>query len=148
MDRVVAQQGAYFNLPARKEGIIPGCANLRLPRLVGERAARQAIMFERAFDADSATGRLIADEVVDDGEVDGALARSAEQLLSAGSTALVANRRALRVAQEPLDRFRRYMSVYASEQARCLYSPALIENLERNWLRRSGARGQRAGTTR
>jgi hypothetical protein len=27
-------------LPARKEGIIPGCANLRLPRLVGERATR------------------------------------------------------------------------------------------------------------
>ena len=40
MDRVVAQRGSYFNLPARKEGIIPGCANLRLPRLVGERAAR------------------------------------------------------------------------------------------------------------
>jgi hypothetical protein len=25
------------------------------------------------------------------------------------------------------------MSLYASEQARCLYSPALIDNLERNW---------------
>jgi thioesterase DpgC len=133
MDRVVAQRGSYFNLPARKEGIIPGCANLRLPRLVGERAARQAIMFERAFEADSPTGRLIADEVVADEEMDGALARSATQLLSAGTTALVANRRALRAAQEPLDHFRRYMSVYASEQARCLYSPALIDNLERNW---------------
>jgi thioesterase DpgC len=133
MDRVVAQHGAYFNLPARKEGIIPGCANLRLPRLVGERAARQAIMFERAFEADSAAGRLIADEVVGDEEIDGALERSATQLLSAGTTALVANRRALRAAQEPLDRFRRYMSVYASEQARCMYSPALIDNLERNW---------------
>jgi (3,5-dihydroxyphenyl)acetyl-CoA 1,2-dioxygenase len=133
MDRVVAQHGSYFNLPARKEGIIPGCANLRLPRLVGERPARQAIMFERAFQADSAEGRLIADEVVADDEIDAALERSATQLLSAGTTALVANRRALRVAQEPLDQFRRYMSVYASEQARCLYSPALIDNLERNW---------------
>jgi thioesterase DpgC len=133
MDRVVAQRGSYFNLPARKEGIIPGAANLRLPRLVGERAARQAIMFERAFDADTPEGRLIADEVVADEEIDAALERSIEQLLSAGTTALVANRRALRAAQEPLDQFRRYMSVYASEQARCLYSPALIENLERNW---------------
>jgi (3,5-dihydroxyphenyl)acetyl-CoA 1,2-dioxygenase len=133
MDRVVAQRGSYFNLPARKEGIIPGAANLRLPRLVGERAARQAIMFERAFDADTPEGRLIADEVVADEEIDPALERSIEQLLSAGTTALVANRRALRAAQEPLDQFRRYMSVYASEQARCLYSPALIENLERNW---------------
>ncbi|HEX3975701.1 MAG TPA: enoyl-CoA hydratase/isomerase family protein [Solirubrobacteraceae bacterium] len=153
MDRVVAQHGAYFNLPARKEGIIPGCANLRLPRLVGERSARQAIMFERAFEADSAEGRLIADEVVADDELDAALERSATQLLSAGTTALVANRRALRAAQEPLDRFRRYMSVYASEQARCMYSPALIDNLERNWQRRSAGSarvtaGQRAGTMR
>jgi thioesterase DpgC len=145
MDRVVAQHGAYFNLPARKEGIIPGCANLRLPRLVGERAARQAIMFERAFQADSAAGRLIADEVVADDEIDAALGRSAEQLLSAGSTALVANRRALRAAQEPLDRFRRYMSVYASEQARCLYSPALISNLERSWLRAQPTAGSVRG---
>jgi (3,5-dihydroxyphenyl)acetyl-CoA 1,2-dioxygenase len=133
MDRVVAQHGSYFNLPARKEGIIPGCANLRLPRLVGERPARRAIMFERAFPADSPEGRLIADEVVADEEIDAALQRSATQLLSAGTTALVANRRALRAAQEPLDQFRRYMSVYASEQARCMYSPALIDNLERNW---------------
>jgi (3,5-dihydroxyphenyl)acetyl-CoA 1,2-dioxygenase len=134
MDRVVAEHGSYFNLPARKEGIIPGCANLRLPRLVGERAARQAIMFERPFEADSAEGRLIADEVVAAEEIDAALERSATQLLSAGTTAMVANRRALRAAQEPLDHFRRYMSVYASEQARCMYSPALIDNLERNWL--------------
>jgi (3,5-dihydroxyphenyl)acetyl-CoA 1,2-dioxygenase len=133
MDRVLAQRGAYFNLPARKEGIIPGCANLRLPRLVGERAARQAIMFERAFAADSPDGRLIADEIVAEADMDAALERSVTQLLSAGTTALVANRRALRIAQEPLDLFRRYMSLYASEQARCLYSPALIENLERNW---------------
>jgi thioesterase DpgC len=150
MDRVVAERVSYFNLPARKEGIIPGAANLRLPRLVGERAARQAIMFERAFDADTPEGRLIADEVVAGEEIDAAVERSVTQLLSAGTTALVANRRALRVAQEPLDQFRRYMSVYASEQARCLYSPALIENLERNWqaAQRSGARDQPAGTRR
>lgn len=145
MDRVVAEHGAYFNLPARKEGIIPGCANLRLPRLVGERAARQAIMFERAFAADSAEGRLIADEVVAGEQMDEALERSATQLLSAGTTALVANRRALRAAQEPLDQFRRYMSVYASEQARCMYSPALISNLERNWQASQRAAGSARG---
>jgi len=35
--------------------------------------------------------------------------------------------------QEPLDAFRRYMAGYARDQAYCLYSPALIDNLERNW---------------
>jgi thioesterase DpgC len=39
----------------------------------------------------------------------------------------------LRLGQEPLDQFRRYMAVYAREQSRCMYEPALIENLEKNW---------------
>jgi thioesterase DpgC len=133
MDRVIAEQGSYFNLPARKEGIIPGCANLRLPRMVGERMTRQAIFFNRAFPADGPEGRLIADEVVPGEEIESAVERAAAELTSAGTTSLLANRKALRVAHEPLDTFRRYMSNYAVEQARCLYSPALIDNLERNW---------------
>ena len=40
-----------MTLPARKEGIIPGAANLRLTRFVGARAARQAIMMGRRFSA-------------------------------------------------------------------------------------------------
>jgi thioesterase DpgC len=45
----------------------------------------------------------------------------------------VGNRRAFRIAQEPLDLFRSYMAVYAREQAYCHFSPALISNLERHW---------------
>jgi hypothetical protein len=41
MDYVVTAADAYMTLPARKEGIIPGAANLRLPRFVGDRFARQ-----------------------------------------------------------------------------------------------------------
>jgi thioesterase DpgC len=59
--------------------------------------------------------------------------------MSAGVTSLVANRRALRAAHEPLDVFRRYMSTYAREQAACLYSPALIANLDANWNARAAA---------
>ena len=40
----------------------------------------------------------------------------------------------LRAAQEPLDAFRAFMSTYAIEQARCLTSEALVENLERTWV--------------
>jgi (3,5-dihydroxyphenyl)acetyl-CoA 1,2-dioxygenase len=133
MDRVLAEAGSYFNLPARKEGIVPGCANMRLPRFVGERPTRQAIFFNRDFAADSPDGRLIADEVLPAAALDEAIERSAADVMSAGSTSLVANRRQLRVAQEPLDLFRRYMAGYAREQAYCFYSPALIDNLERNW---------------
>jgi thioesterase DpgC len=133
MDRVIAEAGSYFNLPARKEGIIPGCADLRLPRFVGERLARQAIFSNRELPADSPEGLLIADEVVPGEEMDAAIVRSAAELTSAGVTSLLANRKAMRIGHEPLDRFRRYMANYARDQAYCLYSPALIANLERNW---------------
>ena len=58
MDYVVAASDAYLTLPARKEGIIPGAANLRLPRFTGDRIARQAILDGRRLDCDSAEGRL------------------------------------------------------------------------------------------
>jgi thioesterase DpgC len=133
MDYVIAETGSYFVLPARKEGIIPGCANLRLPRFVGERIARQAIFFNRSFPADSPEGLMLADEVVPVSEMEAAIRRAAAEVVSAGTTSLTANRLALRQVQEPLDLFRRYMSNYARQQAYCLYSPALIDNLERNW---------------
>jgi thioesterase DpgC len=137
MDRVIAEEGAYFNLPARKEGIIPGSANLRLPRLVGDRMTRQGIFFNRTFHADSSEGRLIADEVVPASGIEAAVERSAREITSAGLTSLVANRRMLRLGQEPLDTHRMYMAWYAREQAYCQYSEALIANLENNWDARS-----------
>jgi thioesterase DpgC len=133
MDYVIAETGSYFVLPARKEGIIPGSANLRLPRFVGERIARQALFFSRSFPADSAEGRMLVDEVVPAAEMEAAIRRAASEVVSAGATSLDGNRLALRQAQEPLELFRRYMSNYAEQQAYCLYSPALIDNLERNW---------------
>jgi (3,5-dihydroxyphenyl)acetyl-CoA 1,2-dioxygenase len=141
MDAVVADRGAFFNLPARKEGIIPGCANLRLPRFMGERLARQAIFMNREFQADSAEGRLLADRVVDPDDVEFEVSELAQELTAAGPASLVSNRRALRAAQEPLDVFRRYLALYAKAQAICLYSPALIQNLERNWDAKRRASG-------
>jgi thioesterase DpgC len=137
MDYVLAADDAFMTLPARKEGIIPGLANLRLPRFVGDRIARQAIQAERKLPCASPEGRLIVDEVVPAGEMDEAIERTARMLSDAGSVSAIANRRALRVGQEPLDLFRRYCSLYAREQAFCLFSEALIANLERNWNARS-----------
>ncbi|HKF74467.1 MAG TPA: enoyl-CoA hydratase/isomerase family protein [Stellaceae bacterium] len=132
-DYVVAASDAYLTLPARKEGIIPGAANLRLTRFVGDRLARQLIMYGRRLECDSPEGRLICDEVVPPRDVDAAIDRVVEGFTSSGVVSAAGNRRAFRVAQEPLDLFRRYMAVYAREQAYCHFSPALIANLERNW---------------
>jgi len=133
MDYVVAAADAYMTLPARKEGIIPGAANMRLPRFVGDRIARQAIMSGRRLDCDTPEGRMICDEIVAPAEMDAALERVVHDLTSSGVVSAASNRRAFRVSEEPLDTFRRYMAVYAREQAYCHFSPALIGNLEKHW---------------
>jgi len=133
IDQVIAEQNAYMTLPARKEGIIPGAANLRLARHVGDRVARQAILAERRLDCASPEGRLICDNVVAPGEMDAEIERLVGHITGSGMVSAAGNRRALRIAEEPLDAFRRYMAVYAREQAHCHFSPALIANLEKNW---------------
>jgi enoyl-CoA hydratase/carnithine racemase len=133
MDYVLAETGAYLSLPARKEGIIPGMANLRLPRFLGDRLARQTIMYGRRIDCDSSTGRLICDEVVPDGQIDDALVAVVDDLTSSGVVSAVGNRRQFRIGQEPLDLFREYLALYAKEQASCHFSTGLISNLERYW---------------
>ena len=133
VDHVVAASDAYLTLPARKEGIIPGAANLRMPRFVGERIARQAVMNDLRLDCASPEGRMICSEIVPPGEMDSVIRDTVERLTGSGVVSAAGNRRAFRIAQEPLDTFRRYLSVYAREQAHCHFSPQLIANLERNW---------------
>jgi thioesterase DpgC len=133
MDRVIAEPGSYFNLPASKEGFIPGSANLRLPRLVGVHTSRQAIFFERRFVADTPEGMMICDEVVPYAEMDEAIKRNTDQMMRAGFTSAVSNRKGLRVGQEPLDVYRRYMATYSRQQCLCLYDQKLVDNLEHSW---------------
>ena len=133
MDYTLAAEDAYMTLPARKEGIIPGAADLRLPRFVGDRIARQAIMAERRIDCASPEGRMICDEIVSPAAMDAAIEKTVEKLTGSGVVSAAGNRRAFRAGQEPLDMFRRYMAVYAREQAQCHFSPALIANLEKHW---------------
>src|SRR6266446_1122778 len=133
LDYTLAAHDAYLTLPARNEGIIPGAANLRLPRFVGDRIARQAILAERRIDRASAEGRMICDEIVPSQGMDEAISRIVYKLTGSGVVSAAGNRRAFRAGEEPLDLFRRYMAVYAREQASCHFSPALIANLERNW---------------
>ncbi|MEP0324428.1 enoyl-CoA hydratase/isomerase family protein [Bauldia litoralis] len=132
-DYVLAADDAFMTLPARKEGIIPGFANLRLPRHTGDRIAREAIQYELKLVCDSQQGRLICDEIASADAMGEAIDKVVTGLTSAGVVSAVGNRRAFRVGEEPLDLFRRYASVYAREQAYCHFSPALIANLERNW---------------
>jgi thioesterase DpgC len=133
VDHVIAARGSRLYLPARREGIIPGASGLRLPRFVGDRAARQAIISGREWVAGEADADLLCDEVVALEAVDRAVEARAEALTSSGLINAAANRRAMRVGQEPLDLFREYMSAYARDQADCHLSETLVRNLENHW---------------
>jgi thioesterase DpgC len=67
--------------------------------------------------------------------MDAALDAAVAGLTSSGVVSAAGNRKALRVAQEPLATFQAYMATYAREQAYCHFSPALIRNLEEYWVR-------------
>ncbi len=81
----------------------------------------------------SVRSSVVCDEVVPAADMDRALARAGDDLTNAGAASTIGNRRGLRIAQEPIDDFRRYFAAYARDQAFCCFSPALIANLERNW---------------
>jgi thioesterase DpgC len=133
MDYVIAESGAYFSLPARKEGIIPGCANLRLPRFMGERMAREAIMFDKTFRVDDAEARTLVNEVFPRERLDRAVEECVANAVGSGMVSAGGNRKAIRIQTEPLDTFRTYMATYAYEQAFCHLSEQLVHNLERHW---------------
>lgn len=134
MDRVIAQSGSYVNLPARREGFIPGAGNLRLPRFVGERVTRQGIFFNRDIYVDSPEGRLVVDELVStEDEMDVALERAAIESTGTGPVGVSANRTQMRVGVEPIPVLQRYMANLAVGQAKCMSSPAIIRNLELAW---------------
>ena len=82
---MIATRGTRLYLPARKEGILPGASNLRLPRSVGDRLARQAILSGLEFEAGTPHGDLLCDEVVESPkEMDDAVARRVAALTSSG----------------------------------------------------------------
>jgi thioesterase DpgC len=133
VDHVIATRGSRFFLPARNEGIIPGASNLRLPRFVGDRAARQAILSGRQWVAGDPDAAQLCDEVVEPDGMGQAVGQRITALTSSGLVNAAANRCTLRAGQEPLDLFREYMAAFSVEQARCHLSPALVRNLELHW---------------
>jgi thioesterase DpgC len=139
VDHVIATRGSRLFLPARQEGIIPGASNLRLPRFVGDRAARQAILSGREWTAGDPDAAMLCDEVTEPDGMEQALAARIDALTSSGLVNAAANRSTLRAGQEPVDLFREYMATFALEQARCHLSPALVRNLEVHW----NAKGRR-----
>ncbi|KIF78043.1 enoyl-CoA hydratase [Streptomyces sp. 150FB] len=139
-DHVIAASDAYVSLPAAQEGIIPGVANFRLTRFAGPRLARQVILEGRRVHASEPAARLFVDEVHEPPELDAAVERSVERLRG---SAVLANRRMLNLAEEPLDQFRAYMAEFALQQALRMYDSDVLDKVGRFSLS-SSARGSHA----
>ncbi|MER7707499.1 (3,5-dihydroxyphenyl)acetyl-CoA 1,2-dioxygenase DpgC [Kitasatospora sp. NPDC097605] len=127
-DRVLAASDAFLSLPAAKEGIVPGAANLRLARRAGSRLARQVILDGRRIWAREPDARLLVDEVHEPEDLDEAIERTLGRLRG---PAVLANRRMVNLAEESVDEFRRYMAEFAVQQALRLYSSDVLDKTGR-----------------
>ena len=127
-DKVIGASDSFFSLPAAQEGIVPGVANLRLARAVGARVSRQVILGGRKILSAEADGRLLFDEVVAPDQVDAAVEQA---VLQFDSPAVMANKRMLALAEEPLDMFRQYLAAFAFEQAQRMYSQDVLDKVRR-----------------
>jgi len=135
-DHVIAASDAYLSLPAAQEGIIPGASNLRLGHHLGGRGSRALVLRGRRLRVAEPDARLLVDEVVEPEEMDVAVERGLAQL---AAPAVLANRRMLNLAEEPVDDFRRYMAEFALQQARRIYSHDVITKVGRFAARSAAA---------
>jgi thioesterase DpgC len=136
LDHVLAEEGSFFVLPAAKEGIIPGVANLRISRFLGARGARRCILFDQRIAADSPEGKLLCDAIVPSEGMDAAISAAIATLTQSSLISTSNNRKLLRLGEEPMSAFQAYMAEFARDQAECYQSPLLVRNLEQAWLRR------------
>ena len=128
-DQVIAASDAYLSLPAAREGIVPGAANLRLTRYAGARLARQVILLGRKLRVTEPDARLFVDEVHEPGEaLDAAVGPAVERLRG---EAVAVNRWMLLAAEEPIDAVRTYLAEFAVQQALRLYGDDVISKAGR-----------------
>ncbi|GGK91110.1 (3,5-dihydroxyphenyl)acetyl-CoA 1,2-dioxygenase DpgC [Mangrovihabitans endophyticus] len=127
-DRVIAASDAYFSLPAAREGIVPGVANLRLTRFLGARGSRRVILGGRKIQATEPDSGLVFDDVVEPARMDAAVRAAARDL---DDPAVAANRRMLCLAEESGEQFRRYLAEFAVQQALRAYSDDVLRKTRR-----------------
>jgi thioesterase DpgC len=125
-DRVIAEDGSYFSLPAAQEGIVPGFANLRLGRFLGSRGSREVILYGRKISTHHRDAGLLFDESVSPEAMDAAIERNVQQL---SSPAVTANRHMLNLVDEPTDAFLRYACEFALLQSERLYSRDVLDKV-------------------
>jgi enoyl-CoA hydratase/carnithine racemase len=136
-DLRIASEDAVFALPAAQEGLFPGMAVWRLPRLVGlGRAMRLAVSGEQVSAAEALAMGLV-DHVCSVADFASAARAIVERYLAVPQTAARATKRLMRTAFE-----RDYASVYGESLPllqHCLDSPE-VAAARADWARRRASR--------
>ncbi|HEX3560010.1 MAG TPA: enoyl-CoA hydratase-related protein [Pyrinomonadaceae bacterium] len=98
-DIVVAASRAKFGQPEIKLGVFPPVAAVLLPRLVGERRARELLLTGEIFDAQEALRLGLVSHVVEAGQLEAKLQETLARLRELSAPALEMTRRALDAAR-------------------------------------------------
>lgn len=127
-----------IGLPAINEGLVPGMAPFRLPRLIGLGAARRLILSGEVIGPEEALRLGLIDHLVPADTFEAGLSEVLERYLAAPATAAVASKRLMRQAFDAP-----FEAVYQESQqllAGCLASPN-VEAAKKAWLGRQAGGG-------
>lgn len=133
----VVTEDAVLALPAINEGLFPGMAPYRLPRLVGLGLARRYILLGEPIPLQEAERVGLVDWIVPDLEAGGAFGHVIEQLLAIPFTAAVHGKHLMRTAFETP--FGLAYDESRERLARCLESTD-VARASQAWLARKAAR--------
>jgi len=116
-DIVVATERARFGQPEIKLGVFPPVAAIMLPRIIGERRARELILTGELIDAPEALRLGLVNYVVAPGELEAKGQEILARLRDLSAPALEFTRRALDLAREErlADALARVESLYLNE---------------------------------
>jgi cyclohexa-1,5-dienecarbonyl-CoA hydratase len=98
-DIVIASERARFGQPEIKLGVFPPVAALMLPRIIGDKRARELILTGELIDGAEAARIGLVNHLVPDGQVEQKAAELLGKLRELSATALEMTRRALDMGQ-------------------------------------------------
>ncbi|HEY0170134.1 MAG TPA: enoyl-CoA hydratase-related protein [Pyrinomonadaceae bacterium] len=116
-DIVIAASGSKFGQPEIKLGVFPPVAAVLLPRIMGERRARELLLTGEIFDAQEALRTGLVSYVVEAGQLESKLAEVLGRLRELSAPALEMTRRAMDAARgRPfLEALERTEDIYLNE---------------------------------
>ncbi len=134
----ISSTDCRIGLPAINEGLFPGMAPFRLPRLIGFGPARRLILSGEVIGPEEALRLGLIDYVVPADNFEAGLTEVLQQYLAAPATAAVASKRLMRRAFDaPFERVYRESEQFLLD---CLASPE-VDAARKTWIQRQARRG-------